>query len=69
MDASLILAVRKAGRWNQKQFAQMLGVSPITICRWEKGHVTPLPAFSARIEEIRNNLERHGKKKASRSTS
>jgi putative transcriptional regulator len=41
MNASEIKSIRELLNLNQLQFAQLLGVHPITVSKWERGIATP----------------------------
>ena len=44
-------AVSAPGRMKltQTEFGRRLGVSFVTVCRWEKGHSVPLPVFRRQL--------------------
>lgn len=54
MTAQEIRSLRKALGMTQEQFARAVGVSLMTVSRWERGVYEPLPVFVGRIEELRN---------------
>lgn len=47
MTPSEIVAIRQRLGWSQGQLAQVLGVHPLTISRWERGHGAPSPHDAA----------------------
>jgi len=44
-----IYAIRKLNRLTQEQFANAIGVSRMTVERWESGEVKPYPTNVAQI--------------------
>jgi DNA-binding transcriptional regulator YiaG len=48
---------RKEYKLNQKEFAQMMGVSDVTICKWETGQSRPTEANLAKIRSFLMNKE------------
>lgn len=52
--AENIRALRKTLRLTQAQFAEVLGVSYVTVNRWENGHIKP---SHLAIEKLRNISE------------
>jgi DNA-binding transcriptional regulator YiaG len=47
-----IISVRKCLQLTQKQFAQMIGVNNLTICRWENGRFFPSRLAENKVREI-----------------
>lgn len=47
-----IRSLRKAMRLNQKQFAAQVGVSYVTLSRWECGHLRPIERHRDRIYQL-----------------
>jgi len=43
MDGASIQQLRQKLNLNQVQFAQLLGVHPITVSKWERGEADPTP--------------------------
>ena len=43
--AEIVRAKRRARGWTQVELAERLGLTNVTISRWEKGRVEPLPMF------------------------
>lgn len=54
MIAVEIKALRDRLGWTQERLARELGVSWITVQRWEKGKVMPSPLAAARIAALAN---------------
>lgn len=63
MDAIAIKSLRESLTMNQAQFAQLLGVHPITVSKWEREEAVPTPyqatllaqfQTGARDEKVRN---------------
>jgi transcriptional regulator with XRE-family HTH domain len=52
--ADRIRSLRERLGLTQTQLAQRLGVSFMSVSRWENGHVTPLPAFMKALESLEN---------------
>ena len=66
MDASEIRKLRDKLGLNQAEFAQLVGVHPITVSKWERGEAVPsayqnalFEQFStgARSRNVRNTLK------------
>lgn len=53
--AKAAIALRAKLDVSQMTFAEMIGVSNITISRWENGHAKPNDLSKARIMEIERN--------------
>ncbi len=47
-----VKALRERLGLSQPALAQRLGVSVVTLSRWENGRQYPLPAFKKRLEEM-----------------
>jgi len=66
MNAENTKLTRQALGLNQVQFAQILGVHPLTVSKWERG-VTPLPDYyqaffrqfqvAAKDKEVRDQIK------------
>ena len=54
LEPSEIKSIRKALGWTQKQLAAHLGVTNISVYKWEKGIAKPHPTFNMKIEELRD---------------
>ncbi len=54
-----IKAIRERMGLRQEAFARLLGVSLMTVNRWERGHFKPSLMAQEKIERL---LERHGGK-------
>ena len=61
--AEIVRAKRLARGWTQAELAERLGMTNVTISRWEKGRVEPSPVFWEKFIEIVGD----GKKKIARS--
>lgn len=44
--------LRKRMGWTQRQFAERLHVTPLTVLRWETGQSTPRPLALAKLREL-----------------
>ena len=53
MNAAEIKALRGQLGLNQVEFAQLAGVHPITVSKWERNEATPTPYQSALFEQFR----------------
>ncbi len=51
-DAQLLIDKRAALAITQKQMAQLLGASSLSVYKWETGHVHPRAAQLERISEV-----------------
>lgn len=59
MDIGTRLRVLRAKkRWSQKDLADKLGVSVISVSRWEREKVKISPLALRRIEELEKELEK-----------
>ena len=47
-----LVAKRQAFHMTQKEMARLLGVSPLSIYKWETGQVTPREAQLVRVREV-----------------
>src|SRR5436309_11179676 len=50
--AEIVRARRQARGWSQAELAKRIGMTNVTISRWEKGRVEPLPVFWAKFLEV-----------------
>lgn len=50
--AEIVRAKRLARGWTQVEMAERLGLTNVTISRWEKGRVEPLPTFWEKFLEV-----------------
>jgi len=57
MTASDIQSIRVALRLNQLQFAQLLGVHPITVSKWERGLAVPTDYQQAFLSQFQAAAE------------
>lgn len=57
MDVADIKILREALGLSQEQLARHLGVSFMTISRWERGHAKPSPLAMEKLEQIRKEWE------------
>ena len=58
MEAQTIKSVREALGLNQLQFAQLLGVHPMTVSKWERGVTAPTDyqgAFMSQFQAAAKN--------------
>jgi len=53
MNASEIKALRGQLNLNQVEFAQLVGVHPITVSKWEREDATPTPYQAALFDQFR----------------
>ena len=53
LEPSEIKEIRKSLGWTQKQLALHVGVTKISVYKWEKGIARPHPMFATKIEELR----------------
>lgn len=53
MNASGIRKLREQLGLNQVEFAQLAGVHPITVSKWERGEATPSAYQNALFEQFR----------------
>jgi len=47
---------KKLGR-TQKGLAKILGTTPVTIGRWERGETKPLPIYQQKIDKLQAYIE------------
>jgi putative transcriptional regulator len=62
MERTEVKATREALGLNQPLFAQLMGVHPITVSKWERGVTEPTPyqqAFFHEFQIAANNKEIH----------
>ena len=48
----LIPELRAAMNVSQDDFSKLLGVTPVTISRWENGHVNPTKLIKVKLEKL-----------------
>ena len=48
----LLRKAREAQRWKQADLAAKLGVSPISIGRWERGDVLPSRHYQKKLSQL-----------------
>lgn len=53
-----INTLRTRARWTQPQLARVLGVTPLTISRWERGKTTPDREDIAKLKRLEDLVER-----------
>lgn len=58
-----LLAKRKAFQMSQKEMAQLLDASPLSVYKWETGKVTPRAAQLLRVREVLKMGVREARKK------
>lgn len=57
----LIRSLREKTGLTQEKFATKLGVTLLTISRWENGRAKPSPLAMQRIEELLRSIGKSGK--------
>jgi|GEM_PF-1044660 len=62
MTPGFIVSLREAIRLTQEQFANMLGVSKMTVSRWECGRMRPSSSVVASICELQRQAQSEGVK-------
>jgi len=55
-----IVSLREALGLTQEQFGRKLGVSKMTISRWECGRMRPSPSMAAAIRDLQRRAQREG---------
>jgi len=55
--------LRKHMGITQADFAKILGVSRLTIIRWEAGYFSPSPLASEKLKQFRDKVEKEGQSK------
>ena len=58
MDRSEIQNLRKRLGLNQVEFAQLSGVHPITVSKWERGEASPTPYQIALFQQFQTAAQR-----------
>lgn len=58
MNSSEIQSLRKHLRLNQVEFAQLCGVHPITVSKWERGEASPTPYQNALFAQFREGSQK-----------
>lgn len=58
MTGEQIKALRLKLKWSQERLARELGISVMTINRWEKGHFKPSPLAETRLMELAAKVEK-----------
>lgn len=58
LTATEIRELRYRMGLTQHEFAEVIGVRPVTISRWENGAVTPTRLALIRLEELQRKLHR-----------
>lgn len=56
MTPALIREIRRRLRLTQSQLAERLRVAPLTVSRWERGKVAPMPAFEHQLKQMAASL-------------
>ena len=59
MNASEIRALREQLGLNQVEFAQLAGVHPITVSKWERNAASPTPYQNALFDQFREGAKDH----------
>lgn len=62
-DGSMILALRNLLGRSQEQFAALLGVSNVTVSRWESAGKIPRKESQVKLQKLHNYLERLSKER------
>jgi putative transcriptional regulator len=57
MNSSEIQSLRKQLGLNQVEFAQLMGVHPITVSKWEGGKAAPTPYQNALFDQFREGAQ------------
>lgn len=57
MNSEKIKELRKKAEANQEEFAELLGVSRLTISKWERGDTNPKPKHIKILKEIAEVVE------------
>ncbi|MGB8347620.1 MAG: helix-turn-helix transcriptional regulator [Ktedonobacteraceae bacterium] len=52
MKREKLMTARSRKGWTQEEAAERLGVSAVTVCRWEQGETTPFPYNLGKLCEI-----------------
>jgi len=63
MTPKMIAALRKRLKLSQKDFAKLIGVSPLTVLNWEKGKSSPRAEAKAHLVELRKIGVREARKR------
>jgi transcriptional regulator with XRE-family HTH domain len=58
MQAADVRQIRSALRMTQARFAELLGVHPLTVSKWERGQSSPSPHQSALMTSFARAAER-----------
>lgn len=61
MTKDEIRKLRCSERLSQKQFAAVLGVTPLSVTRWEQGRVKPSPIMSEMLTKFKEDREKQKK--------
>lgn len=61
MDAQSVLALRVSCQMTQRQFADLVGVDPITVSRWERGITAPERPMVTHIRAVTDEYKRRGR--------
>lgn len=48
--AERLVWYRQGRGWSQKRFAEVLGIDPATLARWERGERKPTEEYARRVE-------------------
>ena len=54
MTSQQVIAIRRSLGLTQAQLAQLLGVHPLTVSKWERGISSPNPHQAALLESFQN---------------
>ncbi|HOX44532.1 MAG TPA: helix-turn-helix domain-containing protein [Myxococcota bacterium] len=58
MTGKEIAAIRNGLEMTQTHLGQLLGVHPLTVSKWERGHLTPTPHQEALLDSFRKAMKR-----------
>jgi DNA-binding transcriptional regulator YiaG len=62
MTPGFVISLREAMGLTQEQFGRRLGVTKMTVSRWECGRMRPSPSVVAAIRRLRARAQREGVK-------
>jgi DNA-binding transcriptional regulator YiaG len=62
MTPGFVISLREAMGLTQEQFGRRLGVTKMTVSRWECGRMRPSPSVVAAIRRLQARAQREGVK-------